>query len=799
MPYIIRKIRNKDLYKVVNKTTGEIHSSGSTLENAKKQVRLLENLPENKGQGLALNAFTSEDDSSPILLPMLNDIILEIPKYFVYQVFPKSLKPNERRFKIFIPTTNNTNKLSSRLKKSSIEVKAIDNDEIKLHENKDNVIQIPPKLSEFSKQDQNKLKDYFLNVENNIKKELKAPEIREQKAKGRKIKYATNEEAKAIQAQQKRDASKKKYNSLKEASLILKEKKRQEKEAQKLLKKQEKEAQKLLKKQQGTGIIKNIKKIGNKVINKISEVGKQTGKFIEKVINPDAFMPPSVKDIMNNHGQEIITSITLRRNPVSHLITGAMNAVSLGSFQKKLDQQPYDELFHLAMLVETNNTRFLLEKIERVNISKSIGNPEGLEKFDVPLNNKEINVFDLINNTKEQMGKTQFLDYDPVSNNCQVFIMNVLDANGLLNNENKLWVKQDTEVLFKDNKVLAKISKKLTDIGASANVLLHGGKLINKNYEKNNISSNTIMNDLSYSLPQKQMQHEQQLYATLQNSSSLPEPLMAGSGIIKRIKRVGNRIVKKVNRGIDMVESGIDAIEDIEDKIDKTISQIKNIPEEAKMRLKNVGLDVAEILLKRGVPVTAGTLAGIIATGMTGQPAAGIASSIIAGYSTQMAVNKLAKEENINGNGLYGGMGLYASSQGRGVDSDSEDECCSMCGGRLLVDKKISIRDAYNAAKSVPKVYKENMSSLKSGKQEGSGFIKMPSTPVKDSPEMKEYIKKLKEMEKKKDMSGGMMRIPPQPKVIENGIVRPMGGRLVKGSPEMKAKMAKLRALRKKK
>ena len=210
--------------------------------------------------------------------------------------------------------------------------------------------------------------------------------------------------------------------------------------------------------------------------------------------------------------------------------------------------------------------------------------------------------------------------------------MNVLDANGLLNESNKEWTKQDNEVLFKGYKVLAKISKKLTDIGASANVLLHGGKLENKIYEKNNISTNTIMNDLSYSLPQKQMQHEQQLFSALQNSSSLPEPLMAGSGIMKRIKRVGNKIGRKINRGIDMVEGGIDAIEDIEDKVDKTISRIKGLPEEARMRLKNVGLDVAEILLKRGVPVTAATLAGIMATAMTGQPAAGIAASIITGY-----------------------------------------------------------------------------------------------------------------------------------------------------------------------
>ena len=118
------------------------------------------NLNENKGGGVPLDAFSSEDGSSPILLPVLNNVVLEIPKYFVYQVYPKNLKENERRFKVFIPTTN-TNKLSSRVKKSSIEVRAIDNDEIKLHENKDNVIQVPPNLHEFSKQDQNKLKEYF--------------------------------------------------------------------------------------------------------------------------------------------------------------------------------------------------------------------------------------------------------------------------------------------------------------------------------------------------------------------------------------------------------------------------------------------------------------------------------------------------------------------------------------------------------------------------------------------------------------------------------------------------------------
>ena len=48
MPYVIRKVRNKNLYSVKNQKTGHVHSAGTTLEKAKAQVRLLESL-EGKG------------------------------------------------------------------------------------------------------------------------------------------------------------------------------------------------------------------------------------------------------------------------------------------------------------------------------------------------------------------------------------------------------------------------------------------------------------------------------------------------------------------------------------------------------------------------------------------------------------------------------------------------------------------------------------------------------------------------------------------------------------------------------
>lgn len=44
MPIVIRKLRNQDLYKVMNKETGVIHSKGTTLNKAKAQKRLLDTM-----------------------------------------------------------------------------------------------------------------------------------------------------------------------------------------------------------------------------------------------------------------------------------------------------------------------------------------------------------------------------------------------------------------------------------------------------------------------------------------------------------------------------------------------------------------------------------------------------------------------------------------------------------------------------------------------------------------------------------------------------------------------------------
>lgn len=68
--YKIVKIRNKNLYRIINSKTKQIHSTGSTKANALKQIRLLEMIDSKKqlhGEGLGLSEAEMSDSLEQLL------------------------------------------------------------------------------------------------------------------------------------------------------------------------------------------------------------------------------------------------------------------------------------------------------------------------------------------------------------------------------------------------------------------------------------------------------------------------------------------------------------------------------------------------------------------------------------------------------------------------------------------------------------------------------------------------------------------------------------------------------------
>jgi hypothetical protein len=230
---------------------------------------------------------------------------------------------------------------------------------------------------------------------------------------------------------------------------------------------------------EGEGFIDDAKnafrKAGDKIKSTATNVYNTVKDVAHKVYTGDTGMPPNVKKILEKYGDEIISDIDIVRNPVGKALTGALSVASMGEFGRNLENAPYDKLFHLKIVIKLQSgTRVSLEKVERVSMTINPKPVKDEESTPTPLNGKTITLNQLYENARNKMGGL-FYPYSARDNNCQNFILNVLQASGIGNTQDYDFVKQNTKQLFGENSFLRKASNTITDIGARFNVLQQGG------------------------------------------------------------------------------------------------------------------------------------------------------------------------------------------------------------------------------------------------------------------------------------------------------------------------------------
>ena len=180
---------------------------------------------------------------------------------------------------------------------------------------------------------------------------------------------------------------------------------------------------------------------------------------------------PKVKKILKDFGNEEITNMYIIRTPISKVLRFLMNIISLGDFEKRMKNTPYDELYHLAVHIETHKGKVSLEKNEVINMDRNPKKPKNSETLNVAIG-KTLTINEMLEKTKTKMGK-KFFPYSAKSNNCQLFILSMLQANNLANESNKDFIKQDTNELFSSH--LRKATNTVTDIAGRLNILASGG------------------------------------------------------------------------------------------------------------------------------------------------------------------------------------------------------------------------------------------------------------------------------------------------------------------------------------
>jgi hypothetical protein len=194
---------------------------------------------------------------------------------------------------------------------------------------------------------------------------------------------------------------------------------------------------------------------------------------------------------MTEYGKSPIMSISIIRTPLSSVWTNAMNTISLGRFSELQKKMGYDKLFHLSLIVVTEGRKLIVEKNEVINIAPfKMGDvkPE-TEYMAVPII-PGLNLIQMMDNTLKRMGNDKFYDYDALGqNNCQNFILQILQSNNLLTPQAHKFIYQDMTGIVNElnkSKLTSHVGatvKRITGVGSFVSRLIgKGKKKVNKDF-----------------------------------------------------------------------------------------------------------------------------------------------------------------------------------------------------------------------------------------------------------------------------------------------------------------------------
>jgi hypothetical protein len=199
---------------------------------------------------------------------------------------------------------------------------------------------------------------------------------------------------------------------------------------------------------------KKFQKIGNGLLDPFIKQGYTT----------------AVQNVISKHADEIIVKMTIVRTPLQKALNILLNVVSFGQYEKAKAKNKYDDYFHLHLNVITNKgTKLIIEKNEVINVE--VGHKLTPKSEVMPVSPvKQITLKELMDNAKEYMGK-KFFTYNAKSNNCQYFVMGVLNGSGMTSPQYKTFALQDTESIFKNSPIFRKLANTATDIAAASTAI----------------------------------------------------------------------------------------------------------------------------------------------------------------------------------------------------------------------------------------------------------------------------------------------------------------------------------------
>jgi hypothetical protein len=180
---------------------------------------------------------------------------------------------------------------------------------------------------------------------------------------------------------------------------------------------------------------------------------------------------PPVRQFLKDHEKTNISSLTVRRQPIQQAINKAFQLLTGGSWEKSKEQLGYDKLYHLSLIV---NGDTIIEKNEVVKVAQAPPKSDAAEEINVPVKGT-VSITQLLHNTRQNMGDSDYFLYDAFKNNCQVFVLSILKYNHLLTPEIERFIDQSAYKLLEKNPSYTQgLAQAVTSLGALVDVAKFG-------------------------------------------------------------------------------------------------------------------------------------------------------------------------------------------------------------------------------------------------------------------------------------------------------------------------------------
>jgi len=191
----------------------------------------------------------------------------------------------------------------------------------------------------------------------------------------------------------------------------------------------------------GSGFFDVIRKIKNSVVSITNKIQQIPTGIISNVIPTIERYTTGAEAILKRYGNYGIKSITLRREPVDSRVMTAAHVITNNEIKNLMNKNNVNQLYHLSMVVEIidsigKSVFVVIEKNENINLENisnvsSGGGPQmKYMQVAIPIGLKPT-INSLLSKTRLTIGNKKFYTYDAINANCGIFLIDILQSNGL--------------------------------------------------------------------------------------------------------------------------------------------------------------------------------------------------------------------------------------------------------------------------------------------------------------------------------------------------------------------------------